>query len=64
MVEILDSQRSSTQSLVLMGSIASLYGIIVYYGLPYALLTQNIALILGIFFFILMGMLFGVTLLT
>ena len=34
----------------------------VYYFLPYALLTSNAALILQIFFFILLGLIFGLTL--
>ena len=34
----------------------------VYYFLPYALLTTNAALLLQIFFFILLGLIFGLTL--
>ena len=34
----------------------------VYYLLPYGLLTENAALILQIFFFILLGMILGLTL--
>ena len=37
-------------------------GMTVYYFLPYALLTTNAALLLQIFFFILLGLIFGLTL--
>jgi hypothetical protein len=57
------SEKESVSSVVIFGGIAVLYGIGIYYMLPYALLTFNLTLILDIFFFILIGMLVGVTLL-
>ena len=44
------------------GSIAVIFGIIVYYGLPYAMLQLNVGFLLTIFFMLLMGMLFGLVL--
>ena len=41
---------------------ACLYGMTIYYLLPLALLTMNLSLLLDIFFLILMGMIFGLTL--
>ena len=37
-------------------------GMTVYYFLPYSLLTQNASLLLNIFFFILVGLIFGLAL--
>ena len=48
---------------LLFGSISVIFGTTIYYFLPYGLLTFNAALILNIFFIILMGMILGVTLL-
>ena len=48
---------------IVFGSICVLMGMTVYYFLPFALLTENAALILQIFFFILLGMILGLTLL-
>lgn len=45
------------------GSLAVVYGLSIYYFLPLAMLSFNFGLILEIFFFILIGMLFGLTLL-
>ena len=45
------------------GLIAVLYGISIYYLLPYSLLAASLGLILGIFFAILLGMFTGLTLL-
>ena len=44
------------------GSISVLFGMTIYYFLPLGLLTQNASLILEIFFLILLGMIFGLTL--
>jgi len=48
---------------VTFGSIAVLYGLSIYYFLPLAMLSFNFGWILKIFFFILVGMLFGLSLL-
>jgi len=48
---------------VLFGSLALIYGATIYYFLPKAMLEMNLNLILQIFFLILLGMLFGLTVL-
>ena len=48
---------------MLFGSICVIFSMTVYYFLPYSLLTFNAALLLNIFFMILLGMILGVTLL-
>jgi len=45
------------------GSICVIFGMTVYYFLPLSLLTQNAQLLLQIFFFILLGLIVGLTLL-
>ena len=50
-------------SYIVFGVISVAYGLSIYYFLPLAMLTMNFALILRIFFFILVGMLFGLSLL-
>ena len=44
------------------GGICVVFGMIIYYFLPYGLLSSNVVLILQIFFLILLGMIFGLTL--
>ena len=44
------------------GTICVVTGMTVYYFLPYSLLTQNAGLLLNIFFFILIGLILGLTL--
>lgn len=77
--DALDYQRSKTQGVVInilkkgqkkqgefvigFGSIASLFGISIYYLLPYSLLSLNLSLIMKIFIFILFGMILGLSLL-
>ena len=46
------------------GSIAVVFGICIYYGLPVAMLQLNFGLILTIFFMILMGLLLGLVMIT
>lgn len=77
LVEALDSNRSKSQAVlvtfidnktkdvlpfILFGSVAVVFGMSIYYGLPAAMLELNLGLILSIFFLILMGLLFGLTL--
>jgi len=50
-------------SYIVFGTIAVVYGLSIYYFLPLAMLSFNFALILQIFFLILVGMLFGLSLL-
>ena len=49
---------------ILFGSIAVLFGVTIYYGLPLAMLELNFGLILTIFFMILMSLLLGLVLFT
>ena len=47
---------------ILFGSLAVIFGISIYYGLPLSMLKLNFGLILTIFFIILMSLLFGLVL--
>jgi FtsH-binding integral membrane protein len=49
---------------VIFGIITVVYGLAIYYFLPLSMLSLNFKLILRIFFMILLGMLFGLTLLS
>jgi|688.fasta_scaffold275674_1 hypothetical protein len=49
---------------LLFGLITVTYGVCVFFLLPYSLLTLNLSLVLGIFFAILIAMLFGLTLIS
>jgi hypothetical protein len=62
-VEILDPQKQNMGSYIVFGTVAVIYGFSIYYFLPLAMLSFNFALILNIFFFILISMLFGLSLL-
>jgi hypothetical protein len=62
-VEILDQDKQNMTSYIIFGFISVVYGLSIYYFLPLAMLSFNFALILEIFFFILVGMLFGLSLL-
>ena len=48
---------------MIFGIITFLYGFSIYYLLPYSLVSLKLSLILEVFFFILMGLLLGLTLL-
>jgi hypothetical protein len=62
-VEILDENQQSMSSYIVFGVVAVIYGLSIYYFLPLAMLSFNFGLVLKIFFFILVGMLFGLSLL-
>lgn len=62
-VEILDPKTQNMGSYIVFGTVAVIYGFSIYYFLPLAMLSFNFALILNIFFFILISMLFGLSLL-
>ena len=49
---------------LLFGSVAVVFGAVIYYGLPVSMLQLNIGMILVIFFMILMGLLLGLVLIT
>ena len=53
--------RASCHTLLL-GGLASLFGVTIYYVLPLAVITLNLGLMLEIFFVILLGMILGLTL--
>lgn len=57
-----DNQQKVTKY-VPVGLITSAYGIGIYYFLPLSMLSMDFAMVLRIFFFILLGMLLGLTLL-
>ena len=59
----MDSSKADLGSYVTFGTIAVIYGLSIYYFLPLAMLSFNLALVLRIFFFILIGMLCGLSLL-
>ena len=63
-IEVLDKEQQSSTSYVVFGVITVIYGLAIYYFLPLAMLSLNFKLILQIFFMILLGMLFGLTLLS
>ena len=59
---VIDIKEGEDNSpMLLFGAICVIYGMSVYYFLPYALLNGNFGLLLGIFFAILLGMIFGLT---
>lgn len=62
-IEILDTKKTNITSYVLFGIMTVIYGLMIYYFLPLAMLSLNFSLILKIFFFILVGMLFGLSML-
>lgn len=59
-----DVEKQEFTSYMLFGSIGVIAGIAIYYLLPLAVLNFNIGLILQIFFFILLGMILGLTLIS
>ena len=63
-VTITESNRPELFSYLLYGSIGVIAGIAIYYLLPLAVLNFNLGLILEIFFFILLGMILGLTLIS
>ena len=63
-VEIMEKDKESIGSYLIFGIISVIYGLAIYYFLPLSMLTMNFSLILRLFFLILFGMLFGLTLLS
>lgn len=62
-IEVLDTENQNIWSYLTFGVIAVAYGMTIYYFLPLAMLSFNFAMILIIFFLILVGMLLGLSLL-
>jgi len=48
----------------LFGGVGTLFGVMIYFVMPLAVLSFNLGLLLEIFFLILLGMLFGLTLIS
>jgi hypothetical protein len=61
-VEVLSKNKRNISSLLVFGFIAVAYGVAIYYLLPLSLVSLNYKLILRIFFLILFGMLFALSL--
>ena len=62
-IEILDNSKQIVLPYIVFGIISVSYGMAIFYLLPKALLSFNFKLILEVFFFILVGMLLGLTML-
>lgn len=60
----MDDGKTNVLPYLLFGFITVLYGVSIYFLLPYSLLQLNLTLLLGIFFAILLGMIFGLTLIS
>ena len=61
-ITIVDNKALTVGPYLLFGSLAVIFGVAVYYGLPYSLLQLNLGMILTIFFMLLLGMLLGLVL--
>ena len=55
----IDNKTKDVLPYLLFGSVGSVFGFAIYYGLPLSLLELNFGLILKIFFLLLMGLLLG-----
>jgi len=62
-VEIMQRSKSNIIPYLLFGTISVLYGFGIYYMLPLSLLSLKLQWILEVFFFTLLGLLLGLTLL-
>jgi hypothetical protein len=62
-VNMLKSKAANTAPMVMIGVSITSYGVTIYYLLPLALLSMNLTLVSQIIIFILVGLLFALTLL-
>ncbi|CDW87905.1 family protein [Stylonychia lemnae] len=62
MINILQKGDKKMNDFIAFGTIATVFGISIYYLLPYSLLSLNLSLIMRIFIFILFGMIFALSL--
>lgn len=62
-VEILDNSKRNMVPMIAFGTLAIIYGISIFYLFPLALVSFNFALLLQIFFYILIGMFLGLVIL-
>jgi hypothetical protein len=63
-INVIDPTRKNHTITMIFGLISSIYGLVVYVLLPQCMLSLNFGLLLKIFFLILIGMLFGLILIT
>uniref|UniRef100_A0A6B2KXH2 ABC3 transporter permease C-terminal domain-containing protein n=1 Tax=Arcella intermedia TaxID=1963864 RepID=A0A6B2KXH2_9EUKA len=63
-LERADPTKSISIQVVVIGGGLALFGAMIYYIFPLALLSMNIGLLLNLFFFLLIGMLLGLTVLS
>lgn len=63
LITFTDNKGANTGPIFVFGCLSLVYGASIYYWLPKAMLDLNLNLILQIFFLILLGMLFGLTIL-
>ena len=59
LVETVDLKRKNVVPYIMFGTLAVVFGVTIYYGLPLAMLKLNFGLILTIFFLILLSLLLG-----
>ena len=62
LIELVDMKVKNVMPYMVFGSLAVIFGVVIYYGLPLAMLKLNFGLILTIFFLILMSLLLGLVL--
>jgi hypothetical protein len=62
-VEIMQKSKTNIVPYLIFGIITFVYGLGIFYLLPLSMLSLKVSLILQIFFFILIGLLVGLTLL-
>lgn len=63
-IVIIESKTLKVVPFIVFGLVCVTFGVIIYIVLPQALLAENLGLILDVFFFILGGLILGLTLLT
>jgi hypothetical protein len=61
-VEIMKKSKANVVPYIIFGMITFIYGFSIFYTMPLSLLSMKISLLLGIFLFILIGLLVGLTL--
>lgn len=62
LISFVDNRTKDVIPYLLLGSVAVVFGISIYYGLPFAMLELNFGLLLTIFFAILIGLILGLVL--
>lgn len=62
-VEVLNKKKADIVPFVMFGTSITLYGIVIYYFLPLSLMSMNLTMVSKIVIFILVGLLFALTLL-